>query len=210
MPPSDSLPKPGRPPESAAPAAPAASAASFNSAGTLKSPDNFESLKARKDAELGVTESLRRVLAPEGALPRLLNLSDLDSCLTLERMCHPDPWSRANFKAELLRDISLPLGLFYDKSLIASSFAWYLRGEGHILNLSVHPLFRRQGLGEKLLRANLALAEALKSETLFLEVRETNLPALKLYRKLGFLAYSRRKGYYDNGEDALLMRRGDF
>jgi hypothetical protein len=66
---------------------------------------------------------------------------------------------------------------------------------------------KRQGIGTRLLAVALEDAAALGAEQVFLEVAEHNTPALALYRKLGFALVSRRSGYYQNGEAALVMAR---
>ncbi len=73
--------------------------------------------------------------------------------------------------------------------------------EKEILNIAVHPAFRRRGIA-------LALLAACSAPTTFLEVRETNLGARALYRQAGFQEVGLRKAYYRNpGEAAIVMRR---
>ncbi len=73
-------------------------------------------------------------------------------------------------------------------------------GEGEILNLAVHPGFRRIGIALKLL-----LAVAPHAALWHLEVRESNLPAIALYSSLGLIQIGRRNRYYADGEAALLF-----
>jgi ribosomal-protein-alanine acetyltransferase len=76
-----------------------------------------------------------------------------------------------------------------------------IAGEVEILNLAVSPAFRRQGIATKL------LDELRPREAVFLEVRESNFRARKLYEKAGFQTVSRRRKYYSNpDEDGLVMR----
>jgi len=80
--------------------------------------------------------------------------------------------------------------------------------EAEILNIAVHPEFRRKGIASALLRA--ALDEFLRSAVarVFLELRESNLPARGLYERHGFVPSGHRKGYYrDPTEDALCMHK---
>ncbi|MFH1361966.1 MAG: ribosomal protein S18-alanine N-acetyltransferase [bacterium] len=78
-----------------------------------------------------------------------------------------------------------------------------IAGETHIINMAVHPDYRRKGVGKKLIEAILN-----DSDVFFLEVRISNVAAQKLYEKFGFKNVGTRKKYYqDNGEDAYIMRR---
>ncbi|MFA6431351.1 MAG: ribosomal protein S18-alanine N-acetyltransferase [Candidatus Margulisiibacteriota bacterium] len=75
--------------------------------------------------------------------------------------------------------------------------------EIHVINMAVHPDHRCKGVGAKLMERILN-----KKDTFFLEVRVSNLPAIKLYEKYGFARIDTRKQYYaDNNEDAYVMRR---
>jgi len=82
-------------------------------------------------------------------------------------------------------------------------------GESHILNLSVRPDSQRQGVGTKLMKHFLQLARRHNADTVMLEVRPSNTPAIRLYEKLGFNEIGVRRKYYpaDGGqrEDALLL-----
>jgi ribosomal-protein-alanine N-acetyltransferase len=74
-------------------------------------------------------------------------------------------------------------------------------------NLVVAPDFRRKGLATGLFAALLTRARETNSESIFLEVRESNQAALALYARLGFVESGRRKLYYANPhEDAVLYR----
>ncbi|TCZ55290.1 GNAT family N-acetyltransferase [Roseicella aquatilis] len=80
-------------------------------------------------------------------------------------------------------------------------------GEAEILTLAVLPAARRQGLGAALMAAALAGAAARGAEAMFLEVAAGNAAALPLYRGLGFAEVGRRRRYYPDGADALVLRR---
>ncbi|MEE3331342.1 MAG: GNAT family N-acetyltransferase [Myxococcota bacterium] len=78
--------------------------------------------------------------------------------------------------------------------------------EAELLWLAVAPDRQRCGLGRRLLKAAIDWAEG-REAALFLEVRESNGPALALYRETDFVVAGRRARYYRDGEDALLLRR---
>lgn len=77
---------------------------------------------------------------------------------------------------------------------------------GHIVNVTVHPDYRRRGIATLLLRHLFNRMRVTGYDRTYLEVRETNLAAQSLYRKLGFRPVRTVKGYYfDTGEDAVIM-----
>jgi ribosomal-protein-alanine N-acetyltransferase len=83
-------------------------------------------------------------------------------------------------------------------------------GEAEILTIGVHERFQRKALGWRLMRAAIREAEARGADAMFLEVDEANVPALGLYRTLGFQRIGERKAYYGEPKgaksSALVMR----
>jgi ribosomal-protein-alanine N-acetyltransferase len=83
---------------------------------------------------------------------------------------------------------------------------WYMADEIHVINLAVHPDFRRRGIGELLLVNAIELSMNLKAILITLEVRVSNLAAQALYLEYGFSKRGVRRAYYlDNREDAAIM-----
>lgn len=83
----------------------------------------------------------------------------------------------------------------------------HILDEAEITRIGVFPHARRRGTAERLLRAGLELLGDLGVSELNLEVRQSNLPARRLYEKLGFVPVGRRKNYYPKeNEDAILMK----
>lgn len=81
-------------------------------------------------------------------------------------------------------------------------------GDAELLNLAVLPSFRRQGIGSFLVKQTLLEVAEKGATRIFLEVRDSNLPALRLYERFGFQPVRRRPGYYTNPPaDAVVLQR---
>ena len=90
--------------------------------------------------------------------------------------------------------------------LLKNQFGTVILDEAHITNVAVLPEYRKQGIGEKMMREILRIAKEHGAVAMTLEVRPSNAPALALYHKFGFVSEGIRKQYYeDNGEDAIIM-----
>jgi ribosomal-protein-alanine N-acetyltransferase len=93
-----------------------------------------------------------------------------------------------------------------DGEIVGYGGMWLMVDEAHITTFAVHPAWRRQRIGERLLLAFLDLAVARQAHEATLEVRLSNLPARRLYEKYGFRPVGLRPRYYsDDNEDALIM-----
>ncbi len=136
---------------------------------------------------------------------RPMSAADLEPVLAVERQSHPHPWSRQLFIEELGNTLSRIDLLWVGRQLAGFHCYWHLSGELHILNLATAPAFRRQGVARSLLRHALRAATRSGLERAFLEVRSHNDAAIALYRSLGFIPIGTRRGYYADGEDALVM-----
>lgn len=131
---------------------------------------------------------------------------DVDEVLHISNLSLKESWSRES----LLKEVTNPLAKYFlikdDKTILGFAGVWIIFDEGHITNVAIHPEYRGKGLGEYLMNSLIEGCKSLKCNSITLEVRESNLPALKLYEKLGFKVAGKRKRYYsDNGEDAIIM-----
>lgn len=89
---------------------------------------------------------------------------------------------------------------------VISSFKGELRPVGHLVSIAVRSPYRRMGIGSSLLRETInVVRDFYKADSIYLEVRVTNYPAISLYEKFGFKKVRVIKGYYSDGEDAYVM-----
>ena len=131
----------------------------------------------------------------------------LNALLLIEERCFSDPWSRGMMQSALEDPSVLLFILSEDETLVGYLMLMTVLPDGEILNIAVLPEYRRQGLADKLFDACYDHCLSVSMEMLFLEVRESNTPAISLYEKRGFVTVGRRKNYYRYPkEDALVMR----
>ena len=119
-----------------------------------------------------------------------------------------DPWSENSVSSELKNKLALWL-VAEENGTVAGYIGSQTCGEeSDVMNVAVHPDFRRRGIAEALVHALVAELKAIGSHCLTLEVRASNVPAIALYEKMGFSEIGRRKNYYRNPrEDALILRK---
>lgn len=133
---------------------------------------------------------------------------DISAVLEIDQLSFSNPWPERSYRYELSENPAAQLFVakLDDGALIAYLGYWLIGDEVHISTFAVDPEFRRQGIGEDLLKNALADAALRGAQVATLEVRASNEAAIKLYEKLGFeVAGSRERYYHDNDEDAILM-----
>ena len=132
----------------------------------------------------------------------------LDDVLDIEKVSFPEPWSRRLFQQEIRHDSSVFIVMKASDKIVGYGGFWQVLDEAHITNLAIVPERRRIGLGSVLLGRLLEMAHEKGTRRATLEVRETNVAAINLYRKFGFEAVAVRKNYYaKTHEDAIIMWR---
>lgn len=137
-------------------------------------------------------------------------LGDLAAIVEIEKLAFTTPWSLRSFE----RELSLPFsrltvavasGNSAEPAIAGFLCRWLIADECHVLNVAVHPSFRRKGVGEMLMNSAISEARAKHAAFVTLEVRRSNLAARQLYRKLNFEERRLRRHYYGPGEDAIVM-----
>ncbi len=138
---------------------------------------------------------------------RPMEQKDVEEVGAIEREAYAFPWSKGIF-TDCLRAGHVAWVVEEEGQIHAYSLMAVAAGEAHLLNLCVRPRCHRRGFGRVLLSQMLAEARARRAQTMFLEVRPSNRPAIALYHKMGFSEVGTRPGYYPahNGkEDALIL-----
>lgn len=137
-----------------------------------------------------------------------MTVEDLSEVVEIEENSFAVPWSLNSFLSELIENERAVYLVAKDnlRRVLGYIGMWVVIDEGHITNLAVAPLFRRRGVGKKLLENLIKLSRVNGLERLTLEVRVSNTAAQKLYESFGFVSAGIRPRYYiDNNEDAMIM-----
>jgi [ribosomal protein S18]-alanine N-acetyltransferase len=144
---------------------------------------------------------------PVKVLIEPMRLEDLEAVHRIELASFSSPWPPNAYQSELSQNrLASYLVARVDGEIVAYGGMWLMVDEAHITTFAVHPAWRRQRIGERLLLAFLDLAIARHAREATLEVRLSNIAARRLYEKYGFRPVGLRPRYYsDNGEDALIM-----
>jgi [ribosomal protein S18]-alanine N-acetyltransferase len=136
--------------------------------------------------------------------------SDLSRIASVEKQCFSDPWAPSAFR-DLERNPRVQFlcaRASIDQPALGYVVAWFAADEGEIANLAVAPEARGRGIGGALLDAALSHAEQLRVTAMYLEVRDSNQTARRLYESRGFSEVGRRRAYYRRPvEDAVILRR---
>jgi ribosomal-protein-alanine N-acetyltransferase len=133
---------------------------------------------------------------------------DLAEVAAIEQKSYAFPWSENIFR-DCLRVGYTCRALDLAGQIIGYGVMSLGAGEAHILNLCVREEFRIVGFGRRLLEHMLERAAAAGISEAFLEVRPSNLAAIRLYQRLGFEQIGVRRGYYqapDGREDAIVLK----
>ena len=125
----------------------------------------------------------------------------------LEKICFADPWSEMSIAHELESIWSYWLVAVDGETVAGYIGSQSSIDESDIMNVAVHPDYRRQGVAENLINNLITDLNARGSRALMLEVRASNVAAQALYGKMGFQVIGKRKGYYAGNEDAVIMEK---
>lgn len=149
------------------------------------------------------------VVSPLSPVIRPMRETDLLSVMAIERASYEFPWTTVIFRDCVRAGYECHV---YDsqQGLLGYGIMSLAAGECHLLNICIHPGYRRQGFASQLIEALLERARAQRARVALLEVRVSNDVAHKLYMRLGFSEIGLRKNYYParrGREDALVLAK---
>lgn len=140
--------------------------------------------------------------------PQSLSEEIAEQLSELDKMCvGADGWSADSFRSEAEKDNGYVLYVVDNENVIALLSGYSAVGEADITSIAVHPEYRRKGLALGLIERFIEMIPD-DAESIFLEVRESNAPAIALYEKCGFERLSVRKNFYSQPrENAVVMQK---
>jgi ribosomal-protein-alanine N-acetyltransferase len=133
--------------------------------------------------------------------------ADIRAVHALEQRCFPSPWRREFFESEIVNEGRYNLVARRDGIIIGYLFAMWFADEMHVNKIAVDENARRQGIAYALMQRCTAFAVEQGVTSISLEVRQSNDEAQQFYTFLGFEAEYIRKGYYPDGESAVVMMK---
>jgi len=131
---------------------------------------------------------------------------NIPAILEIEQVSFSTPWSKESFLNEIYKKYAFSKVAVFEENIVGYICTNYLLHESHILNLAVHPDFRRRGVATILMNEAIRELKEKGCVFIYLEVRISNTGAQIFYERFGFKVETIRKKYYGNpDEDALLM-----
>ena len=132
--------------------------------------------------------------------------ADIGGIAELERDIFPDPWDERSVQDCICSEGSMCFTAEEEGKVVAYVIGRLIAPEGEIYRIAVRQDKRNRGIGYRLLDYSAKTSRGKGLESLFLEVRSRNIPAIRLYEAYGFKRVGLRKGYYKNPEDdAVIM-----
>ena len=149
---------------------------------------------------------------------RQAELGDINDIIKINRLCLPENYSfdffykilsENGFACSVGEDNGKTIG--YSLSRIERPFSSFLGlnpSKGHIISIAVLPEYRRKGYGLEIMKYGMQKLIEHKVESIYLEVRVSNVAAVEMYKKLGYYIKKEYKQYYRDGESAFVMEWG--
>lgn len=136
---------------------------------------------------------------------RTMTADDLSEVTVIEQACYRQPWGAELFQRELDNPLAYVIVCVVAEEIAGYICFWDIAAEVEIHNVATKPALRGKGVGRALMDYLFRYIDFHGIDSAFLEVRSGNTTAIKLYEKFAFHSVDRRRNYYSDGEDALLM-----
>lgn len=144
--------------------------------------------------------------------------ADLERVMSINQLCLPENYS-SYFFLDLYEQFPETFAVAeedgeivgyamcrIERSIPSFRFTGFAK-KGHLISIAVLPRYQHQGIGQALMQEIMKAMVGYEAKECYLEVRVTNMFAVRLYKKLGFQVAKTFHGYYSDGEDAYLMNR---
>jgi len=131
-------------------------------------------------------------------------IDDADEIFNIEKKIFKDHWSLKSIKSEFNNSKYSKISVLeIERKIIGYIFQRIIDNQKHIINLAIDIPFQHKGYGRFLLKN--ILKDDSDDTNVFLEVKEANFPAIKLYNDLGFVEVQKKDNYYSDGSNAIFM-----
>jgi ribosomal-protein-alanine N-acetyltransferase len=136
---------------------------------------------------------------------------DLDEVISIEAASSQTPWSRNCFTEQIQNPLGhcfvMKVGNGSGQRVVGFICFRNVIGESELLDLAVHPEYRRRGIGKKLMQFYIDFSRQRGIHTFYLEVNASNQPAIQLYQGFAYEFSGVRKKFYQGKSDAFLMKK---
>ena len=138
-----------------------------------------------------------------------LGIFHLNSCLDLDQKSLQSLWTKSQWERELTDPKRICIGIIdpQSKNILGLCSSWVILDELHITFFAIHPKHQRKGLGKFLISDLIKRSKSLRTNHIFLEVKENNESAKAFYKSMGFKTVGNRSNFYKDGSDALLLNK---
>ena len=133
----------------------------------------------------------------------------LNACIDLDQKSLKGLWSKSQWEDELTNPKRICLGVIdlETKKLLGLCSAWLIIDELHITSLAVLPTEQRKGLGKLLISNLIKQPKVLRTNHMYLEVKDTNEQAKAFYKSMGFKIERYRSNFYKDGSNAIIFTK---
>ena len=138
---------------------------------------------------------------------RLATRADLRAICAIDQASFTQPWQPHTFEQALNDSKYIVLVAQSNEMVCGFGVAYTVGDEGEIATFAVDAAMRGQGVGDAIFNGLLAECTSRGAHMVFLEVRQSNLAAQRLYKRFGFEVVGQRRNYYEDGETALIMKK---